>query len=140
MKVVRSMLSIVVGAIAAMIVITAIHVANAKIHSPGVQLDPFKDPEGFAKYIADAPAGMFLLLILAYAAGSFVGGCVAGLIAPGRRIVHGMIIGVLLLLAGIANFASMPPHPLWVVILCLLIFLPMAYVGARVACGIRGAA
>lgn len=45
---------------------------------------------------------------------------------------HGIILGVLLTLAGIANNLMLPP-PLWFWIASLVVFIPAAYVDARLA-------
>jgi MFS family permease len=87
-------------------------------------------------YIETLPTAAFVTLAVIYAVASFVGGFVAT--KMGRRWSPGptlaLIIGVLLFIGGILNFfVVLPYHPTWVTILCLLIYIPFAWLGYKVA-------
>ncbi|MCK6623004.1 MAG: hypothetical protein HUU32_18855 [Calditrichaceae bacterium] len=69
--------------------------------------------------IGDEQSVKYKLLILKHA-----------LVTNQHRVLHGMIVGGIMLLAGIVNMA-MIPHPLWFWVVGVLIFLPAAYLGAR---------
>lgn len=81
----------------------------------------------------------FVFPFLAHALGTLVGAVVASLLTPARSVVPAYAVGVLFLLAGIANVAMLPA-PLWFNALDLLLaYLPMAWLGqALVARGLRG--
>ncbi len=83
------------------------------------------------------PLGAMVFVILAYAAGSFGGGWVAARLAAARKLRHALVVGGVLMLAGVSNLVTIP-HPTWMVIATLVVFLPLAYAGGRLAQ--RGAA
>jgi len=124
----RSILAVFVGLLTGGIVIAGIQSINLFTMSTPAP-DPFKHPKEFDQFIANAPASMFLVVLLAYIVGPFIGGWVAARLAPSRPIVHGMIIGVFFLLAGISNLMQFT-HPLWFAIASMSVFLPMAFLGA----------
>jgi len=62
--------------------------------------------------IQTLPLGAFLMVLLAWALGTFAGSFVAARVACCAPIVHGMIISLLFLVAGIVNML-MIPHPVW---------------------------
>ena len=51
-------------------------------------------------------------------------------IASGNKVIHSIIVGALLMVSGIANMIMLP-HPLWMWIFGLMIFIPFAYLGNR---------
>jgi len=101
------------------------------IYPPPADLD-LKNPEAMKNLIASAPVGALLLVVLAYAVGSFGGGWLAARLAPKSHILHGMIVGGLLMAAGIMNLLMLP-HPLWFWIVSVAVYLPAAYAGARLS-------
>jgi hypothetical protein len=81
-----------------------------------------------------------LILAVGYALGSFVGGFVASKISGGSAagFLPAMVIGVLLTVMGIINFfVTMPGSPVWAIVLCMLTFIPFAFIGNKVAGGPR---
>jgi hypothetical protein len=70
------------------------------------------------------------LVILSYIVGSFFGGMTATGIAK-EKYNPAVIVGGVLTLAGIMNAISIP-QPMWVSIVCILVFIPLAYLGAKV--------
>ncbi|HVF46054.1 MAG TPA: hypothetical protein VNA17_00660 [Pyrinomonadaceae bacterium] len=89
-------------------------------------------------YFQALPTAAFITLAVIYVIASFAGGFVAT--KMGRRFSSGptlaLIIGVLLTLGGILNFfVVLPYHPVWVAILCLLIYIPFALLGYLAAGG-----
>ncbi len=79
----------------------------------------------------------FLMPFLAHALGSLVGAVLAGLIAASHRNRFSMAIGIFFLIGGILN-VYMLPSPLWFSICDLsLAYLPMGFIGGRIALMIR---
>jgi hypothetical protein len=68
-------------------------------------------------------------VLLSYAVGSLCGGALAAWIAPRAPVVHALVVGAFLTATGIANVV-MIPHPSWMTVSILAIFLPAAYAGA----------
>jgi hypothetical protein len=130
----RGFLSLVVGVFAAMITITFVEAAGAKIWPP---------PEGFDFSKADlAEVKAFIdtmslaaksLIVAGWLAGCFVGGLVATLVARHATRLA-LVPGVLIAAATIAN-AMMLPHPRWMPAVGVLLALPMAWLGGRL--GVR---
>jgi hypothetical protein len=75
----------------------------------------------------------FLMPFLAHAFGTITGAFVAALITKKNEMSIAMFIGVVFLLGGIAS-VMMLPSPLWFTLTDLIVaYLPMAYIGARLA-------
>ena len=89
------------------------------------------DTEAIKQILLNMPVNAFLLLLLAYATGSFVAGLVAALISKESKIQLALINGSILLVMGIVNLIRVP-HPLWFIILSVLLYLPCSYLGAKV--------
>lgn len=125
---VKSIIAVVLAVLLAGVVIAVVQLVNTQIFPlpPGVD---FNDREAMSRAVSSMPAGGFVLLLLSYTLGALAGGWLAARMAPRRPLLHAMIVGVLLLAAGVMNFVSIP-HPLWVTVVGLLIFLPMAWLGA----------
>jgi predicted MFS family arabinose efflux permease len=82
--------------------------------------------------MADVPAGALLLVLLARGVGTFAGGWLAARLAPRAPLSHAMIVGLILLAAGVMNMVMLP-HPLWFWFPGVALFLPAAYAGAKLA-------
>ncbi len=77
----------------------------------------------------------FLFPFLAHALGTLAGAMVATWLTPGRTRGPALAVGIVFLLGGIAvNY--MLPGPLWFTLLDVLVaYLPMAWLGHRLAAG-----
>lgn len=127
----RTVLAVVLGLVMGGMVVFAIEVVGHLIHPPPADLDT-GDREAMKRYVEQLPPAAFLFVLLAYAAGSFAGGWVAARVARRAPLVHAVIVGALLLAAGIMNVV-MIPHPLWFTFASLAVFLPAALAGAWLA-------
>jgi hypothetical protein len=159
MRVLRSLLGVIAGFVMASVVMMAVEYANAHFFYPDfAKLAEAKDkqatqdalasaPEGTTadsplvlkrrrgvvkELLAGAPVGALLVVALGWVLGSVAGGFVAAWIGRRAPVVHGLVLGGLLTLAGIANNLMLPP-PLWFWIATLVVFVPSAYFGARLA-------
>lgn len=131
-KAVRSILAVVVGFVAASLVMMAVEMVNGRVLYPelGKMAEGVTDREAVRAILATAPVGAFLVVLLGWALGSLVGGFLAAWIGSHAPHGHAIVLGVLLTLAGIANNLMIPP-PVWFWVPTLLVFLPAACVGAR---------
>lgn len=75
------------------------------------------------------PLPAFVAVLVAWALGAFVGGWVAA--AVGTRTAA-IVAGRILMLAGLANLVAIP-SPLWFWVIGLLVFVPCALLGSRLA-------
>jgi hypothetical protein len=90
----------------------------------------WQDTAAVSAAFANAPLAAFLLALLAHAGGTFVGAAVAATIAGRAPLVHGLIVGVFFLAGGILNLRQIA-HPLWFAIVDLNLYLPAAWMGAK---------
>ena len=133
-KLVRSIVAVIAGFVAAGAVMMLIESINGHVLYPelGKAAEGMTDKEAIRALMASAPVGAFLVVLLGWVLGSFLGGIVTARIAPHAPVAHALVLGGLLTLAGIANNLMIPP-PGWFWIPTLLVFLPAAYAGARLA-------
>jgi hypothetical protein len=133
-KIVRSVLAVIAGFVAASAVMMLVETANGRILYPelGKLAEGMTDREAIRALLASAPLGAFLVVLFGWALGSLVGGFLAAWIGSSAPEAHALVLGGLLTLAGIANNLMLPP-PAWFWIAGLVAFLPAAYAGARLA-------
>ncbi|WP_300545296.1 hypothetical protein [Maricaulis sp.] len=88
------------------------------------------DPETFREAAAQVPDINRLAVVAAWALGALVAGAVTAFVARRRHTGLALIAGGGLLFAGLSNLI-MIPSPLWMWALGLAVFMPMAWLGAR---------
>lgn len=126
---IRALLAVAAGIAAAFLGITLLLPLGHAIYPPPEGIDP-ADREAFAEIVAGMSTGALLMILLAYAMGTFFGAWLAARIA--RRPFPAFLVGGVMMLAGMANLLSMP-HPLWFMALGILVFLPSAWLAGRLA-------
>jgi hypothetical protein len=125
----KNFLSIIAGVISSFIVIIAIE-SIAHILNP-LPVDP-KNTEVFRHYVRyEAPKTLHLLILSAYAIGSFTGGFLTAYISITKKVVHAMTLGGILMGLGIYNLV-LTNHPSWVIVIGFFAFLPFAYLGGMI--------
>jgi hypothetical protein len=131
---VRGILGIVTGFIAASAVMMVFEGINGHVLYPelGAAAAQVNDPAQMRELMANVPTGAMLVVLAGWAVGAFVGGWVAQRIRRGDPTRTGLILGLLLTAAGVANNLMIPP-PLWFWVAGMLVLLPGAWLGARVA-------
>jgi len=132
--VLRSIIAVVAGFVAASAVMTAVETVNGRFLHPELAklAQGMTDREAIKSLLAGAPTSALLVVIFGWALGSLCGGLVAAWIARRGYTGHALIMGALLTIAGIANNLMVPP-PLWFWIAGLVVLIPAAYVGGRLA-------
>ena len=127
-------LAVIAGFVVATAVMMTVETVNGRFLYPelGRLAAGMTDREAIRTLLAGAPTGALVVVIVGWAVASVAGGGVAAWIAGRRRILSAMIVGGLLTVAGIANNLMLPP-PSWFWIAGLVVFLPTAYAGARLA-------
>jgi MFS-type transporter involved in bile tolerance (Atg22 family) len=119
----RGILGVVAGTIAGGIVVALIELAGHAAFPMRSGADIHNLQPG------DISTPGFLAVLAAWALGSLIAGWVAA--ALGGRPAA-LIVGLILLAGGLANLISIP-SPLWFWIAGLLVFIPFALLGARLA-------
>ncbi len=130
-SVVRTVLAVVAGSVVAGVVVAIIESFGHVIYPPPPGLDP-SDREALRAAMENAPAGALVLVLIAWAGGTLAGGWVAARLAARSPLAHGLVVGAILLGGGLFNMI-MIPHPAWFSVAGLLVFLPAAYLGVRLA-------
>ena len=120
---VRMAMAGVAGVGSAFLVIAAIELVAHAVYAPRVMPD-VSTREAMAAYVESMPLGAFLFVLLAYVAGTVVGGCVAIAIARRHAIRFAGLAGGVILLASMVNFVAVP-HPTWFVV-ATLVDVPLA--------------
>ncbi len=131
MKIIRNTLAVIVGWIGGSAV-------NMGLIMTGYSVLPIEgidsnDMEALAVIMPTLEAEYFIFPFLAHALGTFVGAIIAGLIAASNKMKFSLSIGVLFLIGGIAvNY--MLPGPTWFAVIDILIaYIPMAWLGGKIA-------
>ena len=125
----RTIAGVVVGVVVAWLTIMLAEFASAPLHPMPAGLD-MRDPESVAAFVATLPASALLLVLSGWVLGGLVGGYVAASIS--RKPRAALTVGIVIVLGVIAN-AVMIPHPMWMTIAGVLLPVPAAWLGAKLA-------
>ena len=90
------------------------------------------EPEAFAAFIETLPIGAFLFLLFAHSLGTLISAFSATLISGHSRPVPAIVVGVLMLSAGVINLISIP-HPVWFQISEVILYLLSALFGYKLS-------
>jgi hypothetical protein len=133
-RILRSIAAVVLGFVAASVVMMVVESINGRVFYPELAKAAagVTDREAIRALFDAAPAGALLVVIGGWVLGSFVGGWVAARVAGRAGVRHGLVLGLLLTMAGVANNLMLPP-PLWFWVLGLIVMLPAAWAGAKLA-------
>lgn len=131
----RNILAIIAGLAAGIVVIFIMEFVGHGIYPPPAGFDP-TDEAAMENVMMQAPVGALLMVILAYILGSFAGGFVASQLSRSAPLRNAIIVGILLLIAGVVN-VFMIPHPVWYLVLSMAVYLPFAYLGGKLGLKFR---
>jgi hypothetical protein len=132
----RSIAAVVAGFIVASIVMMIVETINGRVLYPELAkaANGVTDRETLRSLMAGAPLGALVVVIVGWILGGVAGGWTTALIARRAKVRHGLVVGALLTLAGVANNLMIPP-PLWFWVASLAVMIPSAYFGARLVPG-----
>jgi hypothetical protein len=132
----RSIAAVFAGFVAASIVMMIVETINGRVFYPELAkaAEGVTDRETIRALFAKAPLGALLVVIVGWILGGVAGGWIAARLAAKSKSRHGIVVGILLTLAGVANNLMLPP-PLWFWIASLVVLIPAAYLGASLALG-----
>lgn len=127
----RRVLSVLAGLLAGFFVVAVIEALSSRLHPWPADLDK-SDLDAIRIHIASLPASAFALVWLAHAAGALAAGFVCVAISRAMWRVGPIVLGVLLLSAGVTNLV-MIPHPWVFAIADVLVYIPAALLGGALA-------
>lgn len=144
MSLAKSILLTVVAAVAGAfvggVVNMSLILAGASLLPPPEGVD-VEDIASINAHISEYSVAQLLAPFVAHALGTLAGAFVAGALAPSprARLRLALVIGVLFLVGGVMAVQMIPAAPLWFDVLDLVVaYLPMAWLGARLAARVRG--
>ena len=129
--VLRSVLAVLAGLVVGSAVNMGLLWVNSLIFPLPAGVDG-TDPAALSAALAKAPPTAWVLILLAHGGNALVGAWLAAKLAGRAPLVHGLTVGALVLCGGIANLRSIPA-PLWVAVVDLALYLPAAWLGAKLA-------
>ena len=130
---IRQIVAVLVGIVVCGLVVGLVEMLNLRFHPAPPGMD-FHDAAQVAAHVAALPAAAFGIVLAAWVLGSFVGGAAAAHLS--RTWPRACALGVAaFMLAGVAYNVVMLPHPLWMSVLGLVLPVPAALLGARLASG-----
>jgi len=88
--------------------------------------------EEMVAYVESLPIAALCVVLASYVIGSFCSAWTAAKLGKSHQLILGLSMGVFYQLAGIWNFVAIPT-PLWMWIAGFFVFIPPAYLGARLA-------
>ncbi len=130
--VIRSILAVIAGFVAASVIMMIVETANGKLLYPelGKRAEGVTDRQEITAIMASAPVGALVVVLVGWAMGSVAGGYLVTLISRKPPYGHALVLGALLTLAGVANNLMLPP-PFWFWIATFAVLLPATCLGAR---------
>ena len=121
---------IVAGLIVAMALTMAFEYANSSFFPLPQNLDAY-DTAAVHAFTASLPWTAYILILLGWIAGSFAAGALTTYLSGEKRYRLSCVVGIILLLAGIANALALG-HELVFALLSLPLFIVFTYAGHRV--------
>lgn len=130
MKALRYIAAVIGGVVVAGLVVFAVELAGHAAYPPPPELD-LTDKAQMEAYVQSLPLAAFAFVMAAWALGALLGGIVAALIAPDRKMLLACIVGGFILAGVIANLVLVP-HPPWFAISAPLVVLGAIAIAANV--------
>lgn len=127
----RTILAVLAGLATMIAIITVVELLGAQLFPPPAGVD-MRDPELFATAITQMPMAALAIVVVAWVLGAFAGGWVAARISIAHPRVPAVIVA-LAVVAGVIVMMLTLPHPLWMGLLGIVLPVPAALAGARLA-------
>jgi len=128
---IRTLVAVVVGVLIGGVLVAAIEALSMRAFPVPVGFDA-ANPASVRELMLQIPLGALILVLLAWSVGAFGGGWTGARIAPRSYLLVGLIVGLALWCAGLVTLILVP-HPLWFWFPALLLPIPFALLGARIA-------
>lgn len=127
----RNIISVIAGWVGGSLVnMGLVKIGHSVFPISGV--DP-NDIDALANAMSNLGFEYFIFPFLAHALGTLVGAVIAGLIAKSHKMKFSLVIGALFLIGGIIVNIMIPGPVLFALIDVLFAYLPMAWIGGKLA-------
>ncbi len=123
----KNTLAVIAGLIVSIIIFSLFEYLSNMIHPFPKDLD-MANETAMKEYVSTLPSSALLIILAGYAIGSFVAGLVIGSVSKSSENKLPFIAGSILTIAAIINLA-MIPHPIWFMIINLLLYIPLTIAG-----------
>ncbi len=133
MNIIKGILAIVGGIVVGSLVNVGTLLLSFALFGSPEGLDLF-DAESVKTHAAGFTNLNFIGTLLAHQLGTFAGAFLAAWIAPARKMIFAVVVGVWFLLGGVYA-ATIVAAPLWFVAADLILYLPIAAFGGRLGAG-----
>ena len=135
----RNVLGIVAGCVSCPVLVTMGHglFASAGV-TQAPTVSPQKAPEVWQAFIESLTALELLSTSAALWGGTFLAAVLATLISASPKPNSGWVLGGFGLLDGAMNAFMLPGQPIWLMVLDVALYLPMAWLGGMLVLRLRG--
>lgn len=124
---VKKVLAVIAGVLVGFIIVFIGDGTTHKLHPPPEGLD-YMDKAAFQSYVSAIPTYIMVIMLNFWLLSSFIGGMISALInKPGWK-TSALITGSILMAAALLNLA-MNPHPTWMWIVVIVLYIPTALLG-----------
>ncbi len=126
----RNIIAVITGLFVAFLATYFVYNINSSLFPISEDINP-SDMDAMKEYMSSLPIGAFIIVIIAHIIGSFSGALTASKIALNHQKKLALFIGAFMLVMGIIR-VILTPHPIWFMIIDIMVYLPSAYWGFRV--------
>jgi hypothetical protein len=123
----KNFFAIVGSLAAAMIIIMLFELLSNSVHPFPKDLD-LNNKFLLKEYMSTLPLSVFAIVLSGYIIASFIAGVIIKYISPKSGKIVPLITGIILTSASIVNLYLIP-HPLWFIIINVILCIPMALIG-----------
>lgn len=131
---IRNILAVIFGFIFSFFLVFEIESIGHIFYPPPEGFDLGK-PETIPVYVKNVSLGTLISVLTAQCCGSFCGGFVTGLISKAKTI-PALVFGFLALIMALLNIFIIP-HPIWFVILAVLLPIPLSILGNKLSIRVK---
>ena len=128
----RAILGVLAGLAAMFLVIMGIEYAGHMAYPPPPGLNPMVT-EDLSAIMASQPVAAKAFVVVAWVVGAFAGGWVAAKISRAYPRAAAVIVALMVVAGVVGMILQLPGHPRWMAALGLLLPIPAALLGARLA-------
>lgn len=127
----RTILAVIVGLVVAGLIVAGIETVGHTLNPPPPGTD-LTQPGAMETLMASLPTTALVIIVLAWALGSIGGGFTAAKISRQHKRGAALAVGIAMVLLVASNFFVIP-HPLWMMVVGVLVPIPLALVGRKLA-------